>query len=87
VVYEDSINDGVTGLIFRSGSDLYEKIIRLATTPSLGVSIGNAARSLVAETRMDAYGVHDRLRWYRSLLARREELNRALLERVPGLAP
>jgi len=87
VVYEDSINDGVTGLIFRSGSDLYEKIIRLATTPSLGVSIGNAARSLVAETRMDAYGVRDRLRWYRSLLARREELNRALLERVPGLAP
>jgi glycosyltransferase involved in cell wall biosynthesis len=87
VVYEDSIEDGVTGLIFRSESDLYEKIIRLATTPSLGMSIGNAARRLVAETRMDAYGVADRLRWYRSLLARREELTRALLERVPELAP
>jgi SAM-dependent methyltransferase len=87
VVYEDSIEDGVTGLIFRSESDLYEKIIRLATTPALGISIGNAARQLVAATRMDAYGVADRLRWYRSLLARREELTRALLERVPELAP
>jgi SAM-dependent methyltransferase len=86
VVYEDSIEDGVTGLIFRSESDLYEKIIRLATTPSLGVSIGNAARRLVASTRMDAYGVAERLRWYRSLLERREELTRALFERVPGLA-
>ena len=79
--------DGVTGLIFRSESDLYEKIIRLATTPALGISIGNAARQLVAATRMDAYGVADRLSWYRSLLARREELTRALLERVPELAP
>jgi SAM-dependent methyltransferase len=87
VVYEDSIADGSTGLIFRSESDLYEKIIRLATTPSLGISIGDRARRLVAETRMDAYGVAARLRWYRSLLARREELTRALLERVPALAP
>jgi SAM-dependent methyltransferase len=87
VLYEESIEDGVTGLIFRSESDLYEKIIRLATTPSLGISIGDAARRLIAETRMDAYGVAERLRWYRSLLERREELTRALLERVPGLAP
>jgi hypothetical protein len=36
---------------------------------------------------MDAYGVAARLSWYRSLLARREELTRALLERVPDLAP
>jgi hypothetical protein len=87
VVYQDSIADGSTGLIFRSASDLYEKIIRLATTPSLGMSIGNNARGLIAETRMDAYGVAARLSWYRSLLARREELTRALLERVPDLAP
>ena len=86
-VYEDSIEEGVTGLIFRSEADLYEKIIRLATTPSLGRSIGDAARQLVAESRMDAYGVADRLRWYRSLLERRDELNRALFERVPALAP
>ena len=87
VVYEHSIDDGVTGLIFRSEADLYEKIIRLVTTPSLGLSIGDAAHRLVAETRMDAYGVAERLRWYRSLLARREELTRALFERVPELAP
>jgi hypothetical protein len=36
---------------------------------------------------MDAYGVAPRIAWYRSLLARREELTRALYERVPELAP
>jgi glycosyltransferase involved in cell wall biosynthesis len=87
IVYEDVIEDGVTGLIFRSESDLYEKVIRLATAPSLGIAIGDAARRLVAETRMDAYGVAERLHWYRSLLARREELTRAIMERVPQLAP
>jgi hypothetical protein len=87
IVYEDAIEDGVTGLIFRSESDLYEKVIRLATAPSLGIAIGDAARRLVIETRMDAYGVAGRLRWYRSLLARREELTRAVLARVPQLAP
>jgi hypothetical protein len=87
IVYEDVIEDGVTGLIFRSESDLYEKVIRLATAPSLGIAIGDAARRLVAETRMDAYGVAERLHWYRSLLARREELTRAIMKRVPQLAP
>ena len=86
-VYEQSIEDGVTGLIFRSESDLYEKIVRLVTAPGLGVTIGNAARKAIAATRMDAYGVAGRIAWYRSLLARREELTRALYERVPELAP
>lgn len=86
-VYEQSIDDGVTGLIFRSDSDLYEKIIRLVTAPGLGVTIGNAARQSIAQTRMDAYGVAGRIAWYRSLLARRDELTRALYERVPELAP
>ncbi len=87
IVYDETIEDGVTGLIFRSEYDLYEKLIRLATTPSLGLSLGNAARRLVAETRMDAYGVADRVTWSRSLLNRREALTRALYERVPELAP
>ncbi|HEX3983825.1 MAG TPA: methyltransferase domain-containing protein, partial [Acidisoma sp.] len=86
IVYEQSIEDGVTGLIFRSESDLYEKIIRLVAAPDLGLAIAKAARQLVAETRMDAYSVAARIAWYRNLLARREELTRALYERVPELA-
>ncbi len=87
IVYEDSIEDGVTGLIFRSTSDLYEKLIRLATMPSLALALGEAARLRVAETRMDAYGVAGRIGWYRSLIERRETLTQALYERVPELAP
>ncbi|WP_459674748.1 methyltransferase domain-containing protein [Acidisoma sp. 7E03] len=87
VVYENAIEDGVTGLIFRSEADLYEKIIRLVTAPDLGLHIGNAARRMVAESRMQAYGVGARIRWYRSLLERRAELTEALYARVPDLRP
>jgi len=87
IVYENAIDDGVTGLIFRSEADLYEKLIRLVTAPDLGLVIGTTARALVAESRMQAYGVADRIRWYRSLLARREELTQALYQRVPALVP
>lgn len=86
-VYEQSIEDGVTGLIFRSEADLYEKLIRLVTNPALGVEIGNAARQMVAQERMVAYGVAERISWYRSLLDRRAELTEALYRRVPELAP
>jgi hypothetical protein len=57
------------------------------TAPGLGVTMGNAARHAIAQTRMDAYGVAGRIAWYRSLLARRDELTRSLYERVPELAP
>lgn len=87
VVYDQAIEDGVTGLIFRSEADLYEKIIRLGTNPQLGLAIGNAARAMVERDRMIAYGVAERIRWYRSLLARREELTQAIYTRVPELAP
>jgi hypothetical protein len=51
--------------------------------PELGRAIGDAARSYVAGRRMLAYQIERRIGWYRSLWARREELNRSLVARVP----
>ncbi|HTN09350.1 MAG TPA: methyltransferase domain-containing protein [Acetobacteraceae bacterium] len=86
VAYSDSIEDGVTGLLFRSPQELQQRLLRLVASPETGRGIGDAARRYVASRRMMAYQVAERIAWYRSLWARREALNAALLARLPALA-
>ena len=85
VVYADSIEDGRTGLLFRDPTELQKRLLHLIADPARGRGIADAARDMVARKRMLASQVPQRLAWYRSLWARREELHRALLERVPEL--
>jgi hypothetical protein len=86
VVYADSIEDGRTGLLFRDGPELQKRLLHLLAEPERGRAIGDAARGMVARRRMMAQQMPERLAWYRSLWARREELHHSLLERVPDLA-
>ncbi|WP_284944943.1 methyltransferase domain-containing protein [Acidisoma cladoniae] len=86
IVYAGSIEDGVNGLIFRDGEELYDRLVRLVQMPALALPLAESARHLIATTRMDAYQMADRVLWYRSLIQRRDVLTRALLERVPALA-
>jgi glycosyltransferase involved in cell wall biosynthesis len=86
VVYSGSVEDGRTGLLFRDPTDLQKRLLHLLADPARGRAIGDAARGMVAQERMLARQVPQRLAWYRSLWARRDELHRALLERVPALA-
>jgi hypothetical protein len=85
-VYADTIEDGRTGLIFRDPSELRQRLARLVADPAMARGLADAARAQVAGTRMLAYQIAARERWYRSLWARREELTRALFARVPELA-
>jgi SAM-dependent methyltransferase len=86
VAYGDRIEDGVTGLLFRSPQELQQRLLRLVANPELGRGIADAARRHVAAHRMMAFQVADRVAWYRSLWERRAVLNAALLARVPALA-
>jgi hypothetical protein len=86
VAYGDTIEDGVTGLLFRSPQELQQRVLRLVANPELGRGIGDAARRYVAAQRMMAYQVAERVAWYRSLWQRRDALNAALLARHPVLA-
>jgi SAM-dependent methyltransferase/glycosyltransferase involved in cell wall biosynthesis len=86
VVYADSIEEGRTGLLFRSPDELRERLLRLVAMPELARGLGNAARSYVAGERMLAYQVAQRIAWYRSLWARRVELTNALHARMTELA-
>ena len=55
--------------------------------PELARALGDVARQYVAAERMLAYQVGERIAWYRSLWARRDELNQALQARLAELAP
>lgn len=85
VVYGDIIDDGRTGVLFRNQDELERRLYRLVVDPAVGPGIGEAARSYVAQNRMLAYQVSRRSEWYNSLWARREQLKRDLLLRVPEL--
>jgi SAM-dependent methyltransferase len=85
VVYADSIEDGHTGLLFHNVEELRDRLLRLIAMPELARGLGDAARQCVAHERMLAYQVASRIAWYRSLWARRAELNSALHSRLMQL--
>jgi SAM-dependent methyltransferase/glycosyltransferase involved in cell wall biosynthesis len=81
VVYGNSIEDGRTGLLFRDPVEFEARLLRLVAMPELARDLGDAAQRYVADSRMLAYQVAPRIRWYRSLWARRDVLTKALLAR------
>ena len=60
VVDGDSIDDGRTGLLFRSADELRDQLGRLLATPEQARDLGDAARRYVAAERMLAYQVAQR---------------------------
>jgi 2-polyprenyl-3-methyl-5-hydroxy-6-metoxy-1,4-benzoquinol methylase len=85
VVYENSIAENRTGLIFRSPNEMRAHLLRILAYPEASRRVADAARAYVAQNRMLAYQTSERLAWYRSLWDRRIELNDALRARVPAL--
>ncbi len=85
-VYAESIRDGATGVLFRDPQELQSRLLHLVDNMESARDIGDAARGWVEQHRMLAYQMSARVAWYRSLWARRAELNEALLDRVPELA-
>jgi glycosyltransferase involved in cell wall biosynthesis len=84
-VYGDSLDEGVTGRLFRSAGELRQVLEEWRQTPEQVRALGARARDWVARERLTARQVPQRETWYRSLWERREELTRQLLERVPAL--
>ncbi|MDD2876521.1 MAG: methyltransferase domain-containing protein [Acidiphilium sp.] len=85
VVYEASIRDGETGLLFRSPDHLRMQLLRLLAYPEAAKRLAEAARAEIAAERMLAYQLRARTDWYHALWARRDELTEALRARVPAL--
>jgi len=86
VVYGGSLEDGRTGVLFRTADELQQRLMRLVANPDAGRAIADAARAYVRDERMLGDQVARRVAYYHDLWARREELTAALLARNPDLA-
>jgi glycosyltransferase involved in cell wall biosynthesis len=86
VVYAGTVRHNETGLIIRSPEEFAASLRRLLAQPAEAQALGDAARRWVRSNRMLAGQVQKRLDWYRSLWARREALDAAMLKRAPEFA-
>lgn len=83
-VYEKTIASGVNGLIARDLEDWPAHLSRLIARPDERNTLAEAAWRYVRDNRMMSSQVAMRADWYRSLHARRAELDRALAKRLPN---
>lgn len=74
------------GLGFRDPDEFAENLRRLAGDAGLRRKLARGGWEHVRDQRLICYHYHDRKAWLRSLLARKPELDAALLARCPELA-
>ncbi len=84
-VYQDSIIDGETGLIYYSLSDFARKFRQLITDTSLRKSIVNKAYNWVKNNRLLCQHYRQRRDWYLQMRDELPRLNEELKNRVPEL--
>jgi glycosyltransferase involved in cell wall biosynthesis len=85
VVYGETVADGQTGFIFRSPAEFEAKFERVVRDAALRQRIGERARAYVRDHRLLRNQFRARYDWYQSLLARKEELDRGVGERMPEI--
>ena len=73
-VYERTLRDGETGLIYRDERAFAEKLTLLVTNDDLRIRLAENAYRYVARHRLIAHHVEEYATAYRDLFARREEL-------------
>jgi hypothetical protein len=86
VVYESTIEDGSTGMIFRSPAEFGQKLLSLVDDPALRRRLGEAAYAYVRDNRLLSQHFRKRYEWYIQLRSRLPELTRDLARRVGELA-
>lgn len=84
-VYEKSLADGQTGLIYRTPKQFGEKLSALIEDSGLRRSIAANAYAWVAQNRLLCRHYRERYDWYQTMAARLPELNQSLEQRVPGI--
>jgi len=87
VVYEDTIVDGVTGLICRSPHDYRDRLLELVDHPDRRRQLASAAYHHVREHRLLVQHFRHRHQWYAAMHAQRPHLTRQLVQRIPELKP
>ncbi|MEM9771297.1 MAG: methyltransferase domain-containing protein [Cyanobacteria bacterium P01_D01_bin.73] len=85
VVYEESIRDGETGVLFRNPEEFEANLNDLIENSQRRQEIARRAYDWVKHNRVQALHFRDRYDWYCQLYDRLPELNASLRRRVPEL--
>ena len=85
VVYDESIQDGMTGVLFRNPDEFEERLNGLIENSQQRQDIARRAYDWVKDNRVQALHFRDRYDWYCQLYDRLPELNDSLRRRVPEL--
>ena len=85
-VYARTIRSGENGLIANSLADWPQMLSLALGDQSARERMARTAWEEVRGQRMFAHQIPERRAWYAELLARREALDRAILQRVPEVA-
>lgn len=82
IVYAGSVKPGETGLLYRNAYEFRQHLRTLIDDPATRARLARNAHRYVSEHRALANQIQRQAEWYRSLVARKEELDRLVRERV-----
>jgi hypothetical protein len=84
-VYQQSVRDEETGLLFRSAAEFETRLTRLIEDRELRIRLANNAYQYVARSRLTAQHFRTRYEWYSKMCELLPRLNEELRERCPQL--
>ena len=82
VVYEKTVKDGETGLIYKNPQEFREKFGAMLKFPEKRVKIAKNAYEYVKRERLLSQHINERYDWMNEIYQKREELHRDLLKRL-----
>jgi len=87
LVYANTIQDGVTGFIYRDDREFTNKLNLLIRNKNLRRMVAEKAYAYVKAERLMSQHYMERLEWYRELLLRLPELTNEAAERIGKFIP
>ncbi|MDD3157105.1 glycosyltransferase [Anaeromusa sp.] len=84
-VYKETVQDGVTGFLYRSREELRQRLEQLLRDGDLRRQLGANAYAWVKEERLLSQHYRRRYEWYQFLTAHKERLDAELLQRAPEI--
>jgi len=84
-VYENTIEDNKTGLIYKTVEEFEEKLVKLIEDIGFRRELAKNAYNYVAENRLLSMHYQERTNWYYEMIEKLPQLNEELKYRVPEL--
>lgn len=84
-VYQETVRDGVTGLLYRSREEFCQRLEQLLRNGDLRRCLSTSAYAWVRQERLLSQHYRRRYEWYQFLTAHKARLDAELLQRAPEI--